>query len=142
MPLIRQHKFSEQDPLSNPNVYYVYMENYKKQGGDIIAKTLRGRTNSLPITVKKAHGKLVGTYWEDSDFSWLVAYLDKEFDNIERVLNINHTVIFLEETVNSSAEYNEEHLKKKSEKLHKYIEDRWRRIITSYEPKKIYDTPS
>ena len=33
-------------------------------------------------------------------------------------------------------------LKKKSKKLHNYIKDRWRRILSSYEPKKIYDTPS
>lgn len=140
MPLLHQHRFSELDPSSNPNVYYIYMENYKKQGGDIITKTLRGSQNSLSLTVKKAHGKTINTYWDDSDFPWLVTHLDKEFDNIERVLNINHTVVFLEETVNSSVEYNEDYLKKKSKKLHNYIKDRWRRIISSYEPKKIYAT--
>ena len=56
MPIIHQHTLKEHDVEFNSNVFYLFIENEKKKGGDYVSTMLRDVPNGLPMTLKRSGG--------------------------------------------------------------------------------------
>lgn len=94
MPIIKQSKIDLNDLNENPNVFFVYMENAKKTGGDFITKMLRDKDNTLPVTLKKSGGTELDSYWIDKDLDFVQETLDNDLRAIEEILLNRGVVVF------------------------------------------------
>ena len=134
MSLITLKKLDEEDPTLNPNVYFIYLENYKNTGGDYITKMFRKRDNTLPITIKKSGGKQASSYWTYDDSLWVNEQINTEFSNIEEALYHNMIVILPLEIMHSE-HYNEALFEKISKPIFTYFSLRYTSLISGFQPK-------
>jgi len=90
MPLLLSNKVKEEDIINNPNCYFVYLENEKKEGGDNFK---RQQKNCLPLTVRKTASQDVSGYWDDSTYSYNVDRFTKDAKVIIGVLNAGGIIV-------------------------------------------------
>ena len=68
MPIIHQHTLKEHDVEYNSNVFYLFIENERKKGGDYVSTMLRDVPNGLPVTLKRSGGTGIDSYYDDDEY--------------------------------------------------------------------------
>jgi len=97
MPVILSNKVKKEDIINNPNCYFVYLENEKKEGGDSFK---REQKNCLPLTLKKTASQDLSSYWDDSTYSYNVDMFTKDAKVIVGVLNAGGIIIIENDFLN------------------------------------------
>ena len=94
MPVITANRIFNSDISNNPECFYVYMENEKKEGGEVYR---RSQPNCLPVTIKKAPSMSVEAYWTDDEYLMGLLKVQEEIDKIKEILDKGGTVIVEED---------------------------------------------
>jgi hypothetical protein len=98
MPVIIVNRIFNSDISKNPECFYVYMENEKKEGGEVYR---RSQPNCLPITIKKAPSMSREAYWSDDEYAMGILKIQKEIDILREKLDKGATVIVEENFLSS-----------------------------------------
>lgn len=100
MPVIIVNRIFNSDIVNNPECFYVYMENEKKEGGEVYR---RSQPNCLPVTIKKAPSMSAEAYWNDDEYAISIIKIQKEIDKVREILDKGGTVIIEENFLSGEA---------------------------------------
>lgn len=94
MPVIFQNWISESDLDLNPDVLYVFGDNYLRQGRGGVAKACRGKQNAVGVCTKKAPTMDPNAFLTDDEYDQNVDNIRSDFEEIYRKLAAGGTVVF------------------------------------------------
>ena len=138
MPIMQQYQLSEHDVTQNNTIYYAFIENEKKKGGDYISTMLRSVPNGLPMTLKRSGGSGIDSYYDDDVYVPIVYALNRDLDFVVRVLLHKAIVIIPSSTFNSN-HWNQDFFGRKCPKFFKYFNGRFNDMLKQYTPKRLPD---
>lgn len=94
MPIIRQTRILRTDLQANPNVYYVFGDNFQRRGYGGQAAECRDEPNAIGIPTKHAPYNNTAAYFKDAEHDEIVPELTKVFTRIEDLLRQGKIVVF------------------------------------------------
>jgi len=136
MPIIHQHTLTEYDVEHNRNVFYLFIENEKKKGGDDISRMLRDVPNGLPITLKRSGGSGIDSYYDDDEYVPIIYTLNVDIDNINGVL-LQRAIVVIPDSTFRSDYFNSEFFNRKCPKFFDHFTVRYDHLRTHFAPKKL-----
>jgi hypothetical protein len=136
MPIIHQHTLKEHDVEYNSNVFYLFIENEKKKGGDYVSTMLRDVPNGLPITLKKSGGTGIDSYYDDDEYIPIIYALNVDLDNINGLL-LHRAIVVIPDITFHNDHLNMEFFNRKCPKFYKHFTTRYHHLIKQFAPKKL-----
>ena len=136
MPIIHQHTLKEHDVEYNSNVFYLFIENEKKKGGDYVSTMLRSVPNGLPMTLKRSGGSGIDSYYDADEYVPLIFTLNVDMDNINGVL-LQRAIVVIPDSTFQSDHFNMEFFNRKCPKFFDHFTVRYKHLRKQFAPKKL-----
>ncbi len=136
MPIMHQHTLKEHDVEYNSNVFYLFIENEKRKGGDYISTMLRSVPNGLPMTLKRSGGSGIDSYYDDDEYVPIIYALNVDLDNINGVL-LQRAIVVIPDITFQSDHFNMEFFNRKCPKFFDHFTVRYDHLRKQFAPKKL-----
>jgi hypothetical protein len=93
MPVVFQKFIYREDLQANPEVLYVFGDNYGRQGMGGQAKEMRGEPNAVGVATKKAPTHLETDYFSDDAYEYHVRRVKEDFQDVVDHLQMEGVVV-------------------------------------------------
>lgn len=93
MPVRFQKWITRQDLKNNPNVYYVFGDNFVRVGLGGQAKEMRGEPNAIGVATKWKPGTQESDYYSDDTMAPWIG-MSQDIDRLGDLLDEGHTIVF------------------------------------------------
>ena len=131
MPIITQQILSTQDVDINNGVYYVFLDNDKRQPASQGSLFLSKHDRGLGLRIKKAPGNEVGSYWTDDEFNVNREKVKEDLGSVENLLRDNKIVVIVKSDLD---ECREDRLLEFCPRSYKYFRNSLAKCLRIYGP--------